>query len=110
MPAANNVKIYDVNKIVNSKKRMTHSEQLNHILELKSSLLDRLKMVYEGAIIQNHKNMDYHQFLIKHGMKESEVHIPINMPRDSYAGSSIDEENDDGLIVREPKCTSQRIL
>lgn len=69
LPAANNVKIYDINKIVNSKKRMTHSEQLNHILELKSSLLERLQMVYQGAIIQNHKNMDYQQFLIKNGMK-----------------------------------------
>ena len=53
LPSPSNIQIYDMENIVNGRKKFTIPEKIEHILALKESLTDRLGKVREGQIIIN---------------------------------------------------------
>lgn len=45
LPPAQKVKIYDIDKIVNSRKKLSISEKIDHLLDLKGTLKLRLNLL-----------------------------------------------------------------
>lgn len=45
LPPAQKVKIYDIDKIVNSRKKLSISEKIDHLLDLKGTLKLRLELL-----------------------------------------------------------------
>lgn len=43
LPKAHNVKIYDIDKIIYSKKKLSALEKIDHLQDMKEALMDKMK-------------------------------------------------------------------
>ena len=48
LPPSSKVKIYDIDKIMNSRKKLGTSEKIDHLLDLKATLQKRLELIGQG--------------------------------------------------------------
>ena len=56
IPNACNVKVYELDKILNAKKKLTTAEKIEHLLHVKQALDKRLNIINQGKQI---KEFDY---------------------------------------------------
>ena len=56
IPNACNVKVYELDKILNAKKKLTTAEKIEHLLHVKQALDKRLNLINQGRKI---KEFDY---------------------------------------------------
>ena len=73
LPKSSNIKIYNIDKIKSGKKLFTIPEQLEHLSELRKTLMDRLNFVKLGGIMKNHENLKYEDFKAEKLKKENPV-------------------------------------
>ena len=62
LPPKSKVKIYDIDKIMNSRKKMSTSEKIDHLLELKKTLQVRLNILKSGRKIIGFKYVPYKEW------------------------------------------------
>lgn len=48
LPPSSKVKIYDIDKIMNSRKKLGTAEKIDHLLDLKATLLKRIAILESG--------------------------------------------------------------
>jgi len=53
LPKASDVKIYDIKKIMNARKKLTNVEKINHLLAIKKALEIKLEMILNGKTLQD---------------------------------------------------------
>ena len=51
LPKACNVKVYELDKLMNSQSKLTTSEKIEHLLDIKDALVKRLKIIKSGKKI-----------------------------------------------------------
>jgi plasmid maintenance system antidote protein VapI len=56
LPKACNVKVYQIDKIINGKKKLTTAEKIEHLIDIKQSLHKKLEVIRNGGTI---KEFDY---------------------------------------------------
>jgi hypothetical protein len=52
LPKASDIKVYDINKIINSRKKLSTSEKIEHLLQIKKNLENKLDYISKGIKIQ----------------------------------------------------------
>jgi hypothetical protein len=62
LPPSSKVKIYDIDKIMNSRKKMSTSEKIDHLLELRKTLKVRLGILRTGKKLVGFHCMTYKQW------------------------------------------------
>ena len=65
LPPSSKVKIYEIDKIMNSRKKMSTSEKIDHLLELKKTLKVRLDILRSGKKIEGFHCMSYKEWKAK---------------------------------------------
>ena len=70
LPAACNVKVYELDKILNAKKKLTTSEKIEHLLHVKEALEKRMKIIENGGKVKEFDFMSPQEFAKKHGLKD----------------------------------------
>ena len=56
LPDASNVKVYNIDKILNSRRKLSTSEKIQHLEDLRNALVKKLNILNSGGII---KDYDY---------------------------------------------------
>ena len=56
LPKACNVKVYQIDKIINGKKKLTTAEKIEHLIDIKKALHKKLDIIKNGGVI---KEFDY---------------------------------------------------
>lgn len=82
LPNKQNCQIYDINKILNSRKKMHTVEKLEHLLRLKDTLVNRLEIIKKYGKIREIKYEKYQDYLYR---KEREAwlkknNLPLSTP------------------------------
>jgi len=67
LPKATAVKVYDIKKILNARKKLTNVEKINHLLEIKKALELKLEMIAKGKTLQDFYYLSPQEF---EGLKE----------------------------------------
>ena len=62
MPKAHNVKIYDIDKIIYSKKKLSALEKIDHLQDMKEALVDKMKTLQSGKQISDFEIMSPQEF------------------------------------------------
>lgn len=52
IPDACNVKVYEIHKILNARKKLTTCEKIEHMLNVKEALIKKLDVIKTGFIIK----------------------------------------------------------
>lgn len=52
LPKASDIKVYDINKIINSRKKLSTSEKIEHLLQIKKNLENKLDYISKGIKIE----------------------------------------------------------
>ena len=62
LPPPQKCKLYDIDKIVNSRKKLSTSEKIEHLLDLKQTLEHRLKLLRDGKQLKWFKVEKYKDY------------------------------------------------
>lgn len=62
LPKPSKVKIYDIDKIVNSRKKLSTGEKIDHLLDLKATLLKRLEILKSGRKLEGYRIVTYKEW------------------------------------------------
>ena len=88
IPKACNVKVYELDKIMNSRKKLTTSEKIEHLLHVKEALEKRLTVLKSGQKIKEFSYLNPQQFAKLNGLK------------DGYEGRKLEES--DFIALKQP--------
>jgi hypothetical protein len=45
LPKESDIKVYDINKILNSRKKLSTSEKIEHLVQIKNNLEEKLELI-----------------------------------------------------------------
>lgn len=62
IPNACDVKVFEIAKIMNSRKKLTTSEKIEHLLDIKKALQVKLKVLDSGKILEDFNYMSPQEF------------------------------------------------
>ena len=62
LPPKSKIKIFDVQKIVNSRKKLSTCEKIEHLKDLKKTLLHRLKLIERGVELKGFSIESYKEY------------------------------------------------
>lgn len=82
LPPSSKVKIYDIDKIVNSRKKMSTGEKIDHLLDLKQTLIHRLEILNTGRKLVGFHIETYKDWKIRTGKLKSEGVMIIKSMKD----------------------------
>ena len=71
IPKACNVKVYELDKIMNSRKKLTTSEKIEHLLHVKEALEKRLTLLKSGQKIKEFNYLNPQEFARTHGLYDN---------------------------------------
>ena len=78
LPKACNVKVYELHKIMDARKKLTTGEQIDHLLDIKKALEKRLSILKSGQKIAEFDYLSPQQYNAKYGVKS--LAAPIKVP------------------------------
>ena len=73
LPKAGQIRVYEVSKIINSKKKLSISEQVDLLYKLQSKLVKKMKVLNKGYRIVDLKLQSYTDWKYKNGRTSKPV-------------------------------------
>lgn len=94
LPKACNVKVYQIDKIINGKKKLTTAEKIEHLIDIKQSLHKKLEVIRNGGTIKEFDYLSPQQFEAR-TIKGLGTEIIAEEKREEVKTSSIDEDEEE---------------
>jgi hypothetical protein len=103
LPPSSKVKIYDIDKIVNSRKKLSTSEKIEHLLDLKATLIKRLGILDKGLKLKGFHIEKYQDWKSRMAREQADGVYEISKNPKKEEEEQIEKRMSSSLAEPEPE-------